>query len=115
MCIMVSGPYATGARSRADRERNLAELNRVAVALFRKGHVPIVGVNLALPLCDAAGRDGYEGIMLPLCLAVADRCDAVLRLDGASAGADQEVERIRSRGGIVYRALADVPDAAPPA
>ncbi len=113
MWIMVSGPYASGARSREDRERNLAVLNAAAVALFRKGHVPVVGVNLALPVCDAAEREDYDGIMLPLCLRLAERCDAVLRLDGASAGADQEVECIRARGGIVYRALDDVPDVAP--
>jgi hypothetical protein len=115
MWIMVAGPYTTGAASRDDRERNLAELNRVAVALFRKGHVPIVGVNLALPVCDVAGGDSYHAIMTPLCLALAERCDAVLRLDGASSGADQEVEKIRARGGVVYRSLDDVPDATPPA
>lgn len=113
MWIMVSGPYATGATSPEDRARNLAALNDAAVALFRKGHVPVVGVNLALPLCDAAGRDGYDAIMLPLCLRLAERCDGVLRLEGASGGADQEVEHIRARGGVVYRALGEVPDAAP--
>jgi hypothetical protein len=113
MWIMVSGPYSTGAPTPAERERNLAELNRIGVELFRKGHVPVVGVNLVLPICDAAGRANYDAIMSPLCLALAERCDAVLRLDGASAGADQEVEHIRARGGIVYRSLAEVPDAGP--
>jgi hypothetical protein len=46
---MVSGPYTTGARARADRKRNLEALNRAAYEVFRRGHVPIVGVNLALP------------------------------------------------------------------
>ena len=44
-------------------------------------------------------------------LALAGRCDAVLRLEGASAGADAEVERIRAMGGTVYRRLDDIPRA----
>ena len=47
--------------------------------------------------------------MMPLSLALADRCDAVLRIGGDSAGADQEVERIRGRGGAVYRGVDEIP------
>jgi hypothetical protein len=71
-----------------------------------------VGVNLALPVITAAGGESYDDIMMPLSLALADRCDAILRLDGISAGADQEVERVRARGGPVYLSLAGVADAA---
>jgi len=111
MWIMIAGPYRSGANSQADREHNLTNLNRAAYELFRKGHVPVVGVNCALPLIAAAGSDAYESIMMPLSLAMADRCDAVLRIGGFSAGADEEVELIRSRGGIAYYSLAEVPDA----
>jgi hypothetical protein len=41
---------------------------------------------------------------------LADRCDAVLRLGGPSPGADEEVERVRARGGDVYHSIAEVPD-----
>jgi hypothetical protein len=47
--------------------------------------------------------------MTPLSLAVADRCDAVLRVGGPSAGADEEVERIRARGGAAYASADDLP------
>jgi len=47
--------------------------------------------------------------MMPLSLAAADRCDAVLRIGGPSTGADQEVERIRARGGAVYRSIDELP------
>ena len=40
MWIMIAGPYRTGANSEADREQNLANLNRAADELFRKGDVP---------------------------------------------------------------------------
>jgi molybdopterin biosynthesis enzyme len=49
--------------------------------------------------------------MMPLSLAIADRCDAVLRVGGVSIGADQEVERIRARGGAVYRSVSEIPTA----
>ena len=37
MWIMIAGPYRSGANSEADREQNLANLNRAAYELFRKG------------------------------------------------------------------------------
>lgn len=109
--IMISGPYTTGAKTRADRERNLRALNRAAYEVFRRGHVPILGVNLALPIIDAAGEETFDELMMPLSLAVAERCDAVLRIGGASTGADQEVERIQARGGKVYYATEEIPGA----
>jgi hypothetical protein len=47
MWIMIGGPYVTGAKSAADRAANLACMNEAALAVWRKGHVPIIGVNLA--------------------------------------------------------------------
>lgn len=111
MWIMIAGPYSTGALSEMDRERNLLTLNRAAVALLKKGHVPIIGVNLALPIIRADGAESYDRIMMPLSLALADRCDAVLRLEGVSAGADEEVDRVKARGGATYFSLRDVPTA----
>src|SRR5262245_37300019 len=111
MWIMIAGPYRTGATTEAGRARHLAALNRAAVAVFRKGHVPIIGVNLALPMIQAAGAETYDAIMMPLSLALTERCDAILRLDGVSPGTDEEVERVRARGGVVYRSVGEVPDA----
>ena len=107
--IMISGPYATGAKTRADRERHLGALNRAAYEVLRRGHVPVVGVNLALPIIWAVEQDVTDEVMMPLSLAMADRCDAVLRIGGASVGADQEVERIQARGGKVYSSVEELP------
>ena len=109
MWIMIAGPYGTGANTDADREANLLALNRAAYEVFRRGHIPIIGVNLALPVIQAAGPQMYEAIMMPLSLALADRCDAILRIGGSSRGADDEVERIRARGGPVYHSLEEIP------
>src|SRR5262245_66655265 len=99
MWIMIAGPYRTGAHSEPERRQNLLILNRAAFELFRKGHVPIIGVNLALPIVEAAGEEAYESVMMPLSLALSDRCDAVLRVGGLSRGADEEVGRISAAGG----------------
>jgi hypothetical protein len=109
MWIMVAGPYRTGTRTADEREENLRVLNRAAYEVLRRGHVPIIGVNLALPIIEAAGPEKYAEIMSPMSLAAADRCDAILRVGGPSAGADEEVERIRARGGTVFRSIDDVP------
>lgn len=111
MWIMVSGPYASGAASVQDRAKNLSALNCVAYELFQRGHVPIIGVSLALPLIAVAGEHTFDAVMMPLALAVAERCDAVFRTGGPSAGADREVECFRARGLPVYLRLEDVPPA----
>ena len=109
--IMVAGPYSTGAADSEARAANLRALNEAAVAVFERGHLPVIGVNLALPVVEAAGPGSYEQIMMPVSLALAERCDAVLRIGGPSDGADQEVARFVARGLQVYRSL----DALPPA
>ena len=114
MWIMVGGPYGTGAKSAADRAANLQRMNEAALAIFRKGHVPIIGVNLALPVVAAAGGDAAAEaeIMMPLSLALAERCDAFLRIGGASVGADQEMAKFTAAGKRVFRLVDEVPSAA---
>ena len=111
LLVMVAGPYRSGARTAEERAANLRRLNAAAHALFLRGHLPVVGVNMALPIIAAAGEEHYDRIMMPLSLAAADRCDAIVRVGGPSAGADREVERVRARGGAVYARPEDVPPA----
>ena len=110
MWIMVGGPYGTGAKSAAERAANLARMNEAALAVWRKGHVPIIGVNLALPIVAAAGGDAAADaeIMMPLSLALAERCDAFLRIGGASVGADQEMARFVAAGKTVFRSIEEI-------
>jgi len=53
---------------RVAQERTLKLMNQAAYEIFQKGHVPIVGANLALPVIEAAGEDSYEEIMMPVSL-----------------------------------------------
>lgn len=113
MWIMVAGPYASGGADAPTRAARLAAMNRAALAVFRLGHIPVIGVNMALPVIAAAQGDGdaYAEVMQPLSLALAERCDAILRLPGASAGADEELARFTAAGKPVYRAIAEIPPA----
>lgn len=111
---MVAGPYRSGSADPAIWAANLRALNATALALHRLGHVPVIGVNMALPVIEAAGGGdaAFAAIMMPLSLALSDRCDACLRVGGPSRGADEEVARFEARGKPVYRCLDAVP---PPA
>ncbi|WP_119460715.1 DUF4406 domain-containing protein [Rhodospirillaceae bacterium SYSU D60014] len=109
MWIMIAGSYTAGGADAARRAANLRAMNEAAVTLFRAGHVPIIGVNLALPLIEAADGKSFDEMMMPMSLAVAERCDACLRISGPSKGADEEVQRFRSRNLPIYFRPEDVP------
>ncbi|WP_455181005.1 hypothetical protein [Azospirillum melinis] len=109
MLIMVAGPYSTGGADTLKRAANLTVLNEAALQVFRRGHIPVIGVNAALPIIAVAGETAYDEIMMPVSLALAERCDACLRVGGPSAGADAEVQRFRRRGLPVYSSLDDIP------
>jgi hypothetical protein len=105
-----SWPLSLGSSDPAVWSNNLRKLNSSAVAIFEKGHIPIIGVNMALPIIDAAGQEFYETIMLPLSLCLTERCDAILRIEGKSIGADAEVDRFRARGLRVFQSLDEIPN-----
>ncbi|MGB0507052.1 MAG: hypothetical protein ACPGGK_12730 [Pikeienuella sp.] len=111
MWIIIAGPYTSGAQTEQDRAENLSAMNRAAVAVFDKGHTPIIGVNMALPVIVEAGADRFDDLMMPISLALADRCDACLRVGGPSIGADQECERLRAKGLPVFLSIDEVPEA----
>jgi hypothetical protein len=111
MLIMVGGPYRSGASTQTERAANLRVLNEAALAVWERGHTPIIGVNVVLPIVEVAGEALYKELMMPICLDLADRCDGFLRVGGASTGADEEMERIRACGGSVFHRIEDIPRA----
>ena len=111
MWIMVAGPYRSGSSDPSVWAENLRALNRSAYAVLLRGHVPIIGVNLALPVIESAGQESYGQIMSALSLSLTERCDAVLRIGGASQGADDEVGTFLARGLSVFRSVEEIPDA----
>ncbi|MBM3514044.1 MAG: DUF4406 domain-containing protein [Alphaproteobacteria bacterium] len=111
LLIMISGPYRSGAATEAARAASLRAMNQAAVAIWERGHIPLIGVNAVLPIIQEAGTNRYDELMMPICLELAARCDAVLRIDGPSVGADDEMERIRAAGGAVFARIEDIPAA----
>lgn len=109
MWIMIAGPYRSGSSDPKQWKANLSRLNEVAWQVFQKGHIPVIGVNIALPVIEAAGAEHYEEIMMPLSLALAEKCDAILRIEGISSGADKEVRLFEEKGLPVYHRLEYVP------
>lgn len=110
MWIMIAGPYRSGTPDEQGRQDNLDALNQAAYEIFRKGHIPVIGVNLVLPIINAVGEDHYDELIIPISLAATERCDGILRIGGTSTGADAEVERFRARGLPIYKSLDQVPN-----
>ena len=112
MWIMISGPYRSGSDDPEIWNRNHGEMNKAAVHVLQKGHTPIIGINMALPIIAAQGEEHYDEIMMPVSMALAEKCDAVLRIGGESANADKEVDLFRKKGLPVYLSVDEIPSQA---
>ena len=114
MLILIAGPYRSGTGDDPDAmAANLARLEAAAWPVFAAGHVPMIGEWVALPVLRSAGATVLdplaEQVMYPTAQRLLEHCDAVLRLPGASAGADQDVAIARRRGLPVYHHVAEIP------
>jgi hypothetical protein len=116
--ILIAGPYRSGTNDDPEKmAANVDAMTRVALEIFRAGHVPIVGEWFALPLVEAAGSkqvgdETFNEIFHPGAILLGERCDAVLRIGGPSAGADEMVRLAQERGQQVFLLLQDVPGCA---
>ena len=115
MMILVAGPYRSGTNDAPElMAANLDKLEAVTLQLFRAGHLPMIGEWVALPLLKLAGSkhpgDGpYQEILYPVAERLLHKCDAILRIEGASKGADEDVRIGIARGLKIYYKLEDVP------
>ena len=76
----------------------------------------MVGEWVALPLIHLAGSNkpgdaAWDEIQYPVAHRLLEKCDAVLRLEGESKGADEDVRKAKERGLKVYFHIDEVPDA----
>lgn len=106
MLIAVAGPYS--AATQEERQRNLDSLNEAAAAVLKLGHVPLIGVNAALPIveCLDPDSDRYE-VMMTISLALVDKCDAILMI-GNSPGANRERDLVKAKGFPVYENVDEI-------
>jgi hypothetical protein len=114
--ILIAGPVRSGTNNRPELiEANLDNMAQVALSIYRKGHVPVVGEWLALPVAKAAGSKEIgdpisEEYLYPVAHRLISRCDAILRMPGESRGADLDIEEGKKLGLTIYYSLEDIPD-----
>ena len=117
MMILIAGPYRSGTNDDpALIAKNIHEMESYALPIFRAGHIPLLGEWFALPLVALAGSkkigdDAFNEIFHPIAVRLLEKCDAVLRVGGPSAGADEMVRVGQSLGLKIYKSLAEIPAA----
>ena len=121
MLIMICGPYTSGTggdpeKIAANRER----LESFALPIYEKGHVPVIGEWLALPIIRAAGGRAigdeiFRRYQYPVAHRLLQRCDAILRVPGESKGADLDVQRAQELGLRVFTDFDEIPGHRPEA
>jgi hypothetical protein len=115
MMILIAGPYRSGTNDDPQKmAANVQWMESFALPIFRLGHIPVLGEWFALPLLylagsKQAGDEAYNEIFHPIAERLLEKCDAVLRIGGASKGADLMVEVARKNGLQVYTELEQIP------
>jgi hypothetical protein len=115
LLILIAGPYRSGTGDDpAKMADNLRRLEAAAWPIFALGHLPMIGEWVALPVWQNAGGQTvgdelFNAILHPTARRLIERCDAVLRLSGASKGADDDVAQAAQLGIPVYYGLTEIP------
>jgi hypothetical protein len=115
LLILIAGPYRSGTGDDPEKmAANVRAMEAYALPLFRAGHIPVLGEWFALPLLHLAGSqrvgdDAFNEIFHPIAERLVARCDAVLRVGGASQGADLMVAVARDNGRQVFFNLEEIP------
>ena len=115
MMILIAGPYRSGTGDDPQKmAANVQSMESYALPIFRRGHIPVLGEWFALPLVRIAGSsqvgdEAFNEIFHPIAERLLQKCDAVLRVGGASAGADLMVEVAHRNGLPVYTEVDQIP------
>ncbi|MCE7073160.1 DUF4406 domain-containing protein [Dyadobacter sp. CY327] len=115
MMILVAGPYRSGTGDDPELiEANVDAMTKAALEVYNKGHLPVMGEWFALPLIEAAGSQTmgdeiFNRIFHPVAVDLIAKCDAVLRIGGPSAGADEMVSTGANQGKIIFKNINEIP------
>ncbi len=104
MKIAIAGPYS--APTGKERQHNLDVMNEAGAAIYEMGHIPIIGVNAALPVLEKSEVDDEYKLIMDITRAMVESCDALLSLSPATSG---EQEIIAALGKPVYYSLSEIP------
>ena len=114
--ILIAGPYRSGTNDNADLiAANVQNMTDAALRVYEKGHLPVMGEWFALPLIEAAGSmkmgDAiFNEIFHPVAVKLIDHCDAVLRIGGASSGADEMMNTGAQKGKQLFYSEDEIPN-----
>jgi hypothetical protein len=112
--ILVAGPYRSGTNDQPELIAvNVEHMSQTSLELYKMGHLPVLGEWFALPLIETAGSktigdDIFNAIFHPVAIRLLEKVDAVLRIGGASAGADEMVRIGQSFGKKVYFSISEI-------
>ncbi len=116
MLIMIAGPYRSGTNNDPELvKQNMDRLEAVSLPIFQKGHIPMIGEWVANPLLKLAGSkeigdEIFTEIQYPTAHRLLTKCDAILRIEGKSKGADQDVTIAKKLGLKIYYKVEDIPE-----
>jgi len=99
MKVFISSPYSGDVTGNIKRHMDAAD------SLMNLGYIPFMG--LLVHFHDIVHHRPYED-WLKYCMAWIEECDCVLRLPGASSGADAEVARAHELGIPVFTSIPDL-------
>jgi hypothetical protein len=115
LMILVAGTYRSGTNDDPGLiAANVKAMTDMALELYKMGHLPVLGEWFALPLIEAAGSTEigdkiFNEIFHPIAVQLIKHCDAVLRIGGSSAGADEMVVIGQAKGKTIFRNKAEIP------
>jgi hypothetical protein len=116
LMILVAGPYRSGTNDDPMLiQHDVESKEDMALAVFHRGHLPVLGEWFALLRLKRAGsrKAGdavFDEIFHPVARELIAKCDAVLRIGGPSAGADDVVATGQRLGKRVFRQLSEIPE-----
>lgn len=115
MMILVAGPYRSGTNDDPQLiAANVKAMTDAALDVYNIGHLPVMGEWFALPLIETAGSkkigdEVFNKIFHPVAVQLIDHCDAVLRIGGPSAGADEMVNTGKAKNKIIFYSIEEIP------
>jgi hypothetical protein len=106
--VLICGPYLSGTGGDLEKiTANQSRLEAMALPIYERGHLPLIGEWLANPIASYAGSRShdysiYAAYQYPVAQRLLARCDALLRIEGPSRGADLDVTRAKALGLPVF-------------
>ncbi len=82
-------------------------MNTAGAKLLELGHIPLMGMNTALPVTERSNIKNVYQAAMEISLAVIDKCEGILMI-GESPGANRERDLILSKGLPVYYSIDEI-------